>query len=567
MILISLLEFAGIALVLPFIRFAEGSYSINSLSQLLPESILKASHNQLLILGGLVIFLLILLSSILKLFLAWKEQKFVWDLSHRLSTKQHRNILSRPFSFFIEKNSAEIITDLIVETSATVRGVLLPIAQIISNGFVAILFLSLITILHPSVSFILFTVGVLIGLGLITILKNKLKRLGQRRLHLERSRFLQLKESVIGIKTVKSNAKELFFLDKFFKVSKDYSTIKPFVNTLNSVPKYAMDILLFGGVVLLIALMAFYGKDVNNVLPTLAFYVLVGFKLLPTFQNIINAVITIRFNYPSLQAVIKGMQNQEAFSLAATDETLNFNEAIHINKLSFGHIKSEPILTDISLSIKKGQKIGIVGYSGSGKTTLVEIICGLLQTDEGEIKVDNVLLDKQTIPAFQNLISFIPQDVFFFDDTILRNITFEDHDNDIDFDWLENVCNRLQVKDFIDQLPKGLQTQVGELGVKISGGQKQKIGFVRALYRNPEILILDESTSALDYISERQLLENVREGFPNLTIIKVAHRLKSVQDCDVIYFLENGKITGSGSFDQIISDNDLFREMVLAGTL
>ena len=567
MVLVALLEFLGIALVLPFIRYAGGQLSAERLPDFIAPYITRFGDNQTLIYVGVTIFFLIVISTLLKIYLGWREQKFVWDLSLRLSLKQHKNILSKDYVFFIEKNSAEIITNLIVETSTVVRGVLLPFAQIISNSIIAMLFLGLITYLEPKISLILIGGSVIVGVTIIYLLKNTLSNLGQKRLLLERSRYLQLKESILGIKTVKTNAKEMFFQSKFAEVSEKYTNIKPIVNTLNSIPRKAMDIFLFGGVVLLVTIIVYRGGEVTTLLPKLTFYVLVGFKLLPTFQNIINSIITIRFSYPSIKAVFEGLDESTRGSLRRSDKRLLFNQNVELVDCSFSHVENENVLDNVSIKIEKGQRIGIVGYSGSGKTTLVEVISGLLFPSQGKLLLDGNEINDKNLADYLNIIAFIPQSVFFFDDTILRNITFEDDLQNVDLDHLASVLKLLSLNEFIDELPHGLQSRVGEFGVKMSGGQRQRIGFARAMYRKPEILILDESTSAMDYITEQNLLSSVKQELTDLTLIKVAHRLKSVKDCDIIYFVEQGRITAKGTFDEIVKDNSLFKDMVLAGRL
>ena len=567
MICVAFLEFTGIALVLPFIRLIGGELDMNQLPSFLSKTLNEIDESQLMINAGILIFCLIVISTILKIYLSWREQKFVWEISHSLGIQQLKNILTKPYSFFIEKNSSEIITTLIVETSTTVRGVLLPYAQIISNSIVALLFLSMITLLHPKISMILIGTGFIVGLIMVLFLKKKLQIIGNERLQLERSRFLQLKESIIGIKTVKTSQKERFFLHKFEDVSHKYSQIKPFVNTLNAVPKNALDIILFGGVILVLTVLMHRGAEVTTILPSLTFYVLVGFKLLPTFQNIINAIITIRFSWPSFEAVFNSVENDSQISLDQKLVDLSFNNQLELSNCSFAHNSDQSILDDISLNIVKGQKIGIVGYSGSGKTTLVEIISGLLIPDSGRILLDQIEINQANVSGLMKLIAFIPQDVFFFDDTILKNITLEEDVENIDMSKLSTLLNLLNLDTLIEELPSGLETRVGEHGIKISGGQKQRIGFARALYKNPQILVLDESTSALDYVTESELLDKLRRNFPELTIIKVAHRLKSVEDCHVIYFIDKGKIIAHGTFAEVIQNNTLFKEMVKAGTI
>lgn len=567
MVFVALLEFTGIALVLPFIRLIGGKLDLDKLPSPMSSYISEFDYHQLVISSGVTIFCLIVLSTFLKIYLSWREQKFVWDLSHRLGLQLHRNVITKPYSFFIEKNSSEIITTLIVETSTTVRGVLLPYAQIISNGIVALLFLILITFLHPRVSFTLLSIGLFVGIILILLLKEKLKIIGNKRLRLERSRFLQLKESIIGIKTVKTSQQEDFFLNKFADVSFSYSKIKPFVNTLNAIPKNVLDIFLFGGVVFMLTFLIIQRYDVTSILPSLTFYVLVGFKLLPTFQNIISSIIMIRFSWPSFQAVFEAIDSDVSSHISPMSTHIHFDQQLSISNCSFAHQQDQNILNDVSIIIPKGKKVGIVGYSGSGKTTLVEILSGLLYPDKGIIKIDQTEITRENIAGLMQLIAFIPQDVFFFDDTILRNITLTKDVEEIDLESLSNLLELLNLTSLINELPQRFDTIVGEQGVKISGGQKQRIGFARALYRKPKILVLDESTSALDYITEKELLTSLRKNFSELTIIKVAHRLKSVEDCDIIYFMDNGSIVTQGTFDEVLMNNSLFKKMVQAGTL
>jgi len=307
-----------------------------------------------------------------------------------------------------------------------------------------------------------------------------------------------------------------------------------------------MELLGVGGLASLVIIMVFQGKQLEEFIPILGVFTAAGFRILPSIQRILNAIQHLRFGLPTISTLT------EELKLSIPDFTMNKSQDIHfkdtlkLDRISYTYPGiSKMVLNNISLEIRKGESIGLIGESGVGKSTLVDIILGLLSLDHGEVKIDGKNI-QQSLRNWQNKIGYVPQSIYLCDDTICKNVAFGLSDEEIDKSLLKEAIRSAQLEKFVKSLPSGLDTTVGERGVRISGGQRQRIGIARALYHNPEVLVLDEATSSLDINTEKGVIDAVNVLRGNKTIIIVTHRLTTVEQCDRIYRLQEGKIVAEG---------------------
>jgi ABC-type multidrug transport system fused ATPase/permease subunit len=296
---------------------------------------------------------------------------------------------------------------------------------------------------------------------------------------------------------------------------------------------------------LLIIILISNGRDINNFIPLLSVFVASAFRVMPSVNKIFVSLSTIKFHKGVVQELYKEIslvRDNEIIEKKSVINKLIFKNKIELKNINFKYeTNKRQILNDLNLEIIKGQKIGIIGVSGTGKSTLIDIILGLLMPDSGEIIIDEeIKLDETT--NLRQFVGYVPQSIYFTDDTLENNIAFGVEKNEINHKDLTNAIKKSQLEDFINKLPEGLQTNIGERGVKLSGGQRQRIGIARALYRNPQILVFDEATSSLDINTELAVMQTIDEIEGDITIILVAHRISTLKNCDIIYKVENGQI-------------------------
>jgi ABC-type multidrug transport system fused ATPase/permease subunit len=446
-----------------------------------------------------------------------------------------------------------------MEMGELVKSVLVPLTDLAARLFVSLSLLALLLAVDPKLA--LSVAGVLgTAYGLIyLVFRRALYRLGQDRYTAGRQRFKSATEALQGIKAVKIGGRERYFLDKFTVASERYTSIQPTFQAISRTPRYFVETLAFGGILVIVLYLLTTQRTLTNVVPLLSLYALAGYRLLPAMQEIFSAVSQVRYHAAVVETIHEQFMRQtvRVELPAASAPPLPLRQAIALEELRFQYAGTDrPTLDGISL-----------GPTGSGKSTLIDILVGLLQPDEGCVRVDGVPVTAENVRSWQASIGYVPQEAMLFDDTVLRNIVFGVEEAAVDRARVEQAARIARIHDFIvDELPQGYETMVGERGIRLSGGQRQRIGLARALYRQPSVLILDEATSALDGVTEEEVMEAIAGMRDQVTMIMVAHRLTTVADCDRIYLLDGGRITDQGTYGELIASNHLFRGMAKAAS-
>jgi ABC-type multidrug transport system fused ATPase/permease subunit len=321
---------------------------------------------------------------------------------------------------------------------------------------------------------------------------------------------------------------------------------------------------------LLLVLLKKEGGELANVLPLIALYAFVGMRLMPALQQVFGAFAKLRFGQPALEALHRDLVEAEqagapltAGVRTETHKVLPLKESIALDGIVYTYPQADkPALNNLSLTISARSTVGFVGSTGAGKTTAVDLILGLLEPQQGHLKIDGQPVNGKALRAWQRNIGYVPQSIFLTDDTVAANIAFGVPLSKIDQIAVERAARIAELHDFvINEMPKGYGTLVGERGVRLSGGQRQRIGIARALYHDPEVLVLDEATSALDNLTEKAVMDAVHNLGHRKTIIIIAHRISTVKECDSIFLLENGEHRGQGTFEELTEINERFRAM------
>ena len=409
-------------------------------------------------------------------------------------------------------------------------------------------------------------VGITLSLSFGIIYKfsrDFLKKIGEERVIRNKLRFTALSEAFGAVKEIKLGSLEKTYIEKFSEAAKIIAKVNAQGKVITVLPRYAVEAVAFGGMIIVVLFLMLQEASFTDVLPIVALYAFAGYRLMPALQSIYADITELRFVGPALDMMFNDLKSLQEYSYDNDKSFLSLNNHIILNNINYSYPKSSKnALKNIELKIPAKSTVGFVGATGSGKTTVIDIILGLLEAQQGNLQVDNKVIDDQNRKAWQRSIGYVPQQIYLADDTIAANIAFgkknSKYINQVDVERVAKIAN---LHDFIIQeLPNKYETKVGERGIRLSGGQRQRIGIARALYNKPQVLILDEATSALDNLTEQAVMDAVHNLGKDITIIMIAHRLSTVKECDIIFLLEKGELKAQGTFEKLIEINDKFRE-------
>lgn len=566
-LLLGFFEVLGIASVLPFMELLSKPNAVDQSKWLTYayELLNFQSLRSFVIAVGCFIIGVITLANIVGIATNYFQLRLSWNIAHRFSTSLLRVYLKKPYSFFLSTNTSDLRAYTLTEVSALVSGILIPLIDFISRSIICLVIFTLLMLVSPQVTL---TMAFFLGgmYGLIYVSRSKfLKRLGKQRIKSNALRFRFLEEMLTGIKTVKIYKGQQYFYQRYEEESRSFNNIQPKVQMTYATPKYLLEVLAFGAILGVTLYLFITEGDLTKALPRLSLYAIAGYRLLPALQKAFAAIAKVKHNWVSLHKLYDDLMIAKADpGFDTTPKTpVNFERSISVKNICFTYEnQEEAVLHSLNLDIPKGSMVAMVGSTGSGKTTMIDIITGLLTPSSGTISIDNTVLDPEKMEAWQEQIAYVPQEVFLYDDTVRANIIFgADTGTDTD-ERLEYALKMAGIHDFVTgELSDGVDSAIGERGVRLSGGQRQRLGLARALYKNPSVLVLDEATSALDSITEKAILESLQALPDDLTIIMIAHRLSTVQYADKIFLLNQGKLVSEGSYQELIENNDTFKEM------
>ncbi|MGI6467310.1 MAG: ABC transporter ATP-binding protein [Sphaerochaetaceae bacterium] len=565
-IFMSLFQVVGVTAIFPFMNMVVDPTLVESqkILNFLYTSLNFSSRNAFILFLGIGLFVLIVSSNILQAFTVWMRTKFVMGLNHELSTYLLKVYLSKDYPFFLNRNTSTLGKNLLAEVYQLTNGLLMPLFDMAVSALVVItLVIVLLVSDFVSASIVLFVLG---GFYLFINFKvrRKVKQMGQIRLEANKGRYKITGESLSGIKTTKVFGREKFFMDHFGVFSNKFTRTEVNMRTINQVPRYLLDALAFGSIVLLVVFLTISTGDAAKVIPIVSLFAFAGYRLLPAMQELFSSVTQIYFNQAILDSLYHDLSQDRSAEFGKNDyEPMEFNSEIELKNISFSYPETTiTVLKNLSVTIKKNSTVAFVGSTGSGKTTLIDILLALLEPQEGNLIVDGNTITKENKRSWQKAIGYVPQDIFLSDDTVLRNIAFGVSDDKIDYDKVVRSAKIAALDTFITtQMENGYETLIGERGIRLSGGQRQRIGLARALYDNPPLLVLDEATSSLDGVTETAVMDAIKSASVDRTVIMIAHRLTTVKEADCIYFMEKGNIVDSGTYDELIKRNATFRDM------
>jgi len=543
------LETFGIALVMPALSLM----TIEDLSGRYPvldpwlAALGYPTQRQLVVAGMLAFVTVIAVKAAVLALLAWRQARFAFGLQASLSERLFAGYLRQAWTFHLQRNSAQLIRNATREVALS-TDVSLSMVALLTESFVVLGILILLLIIEPIGAMVVVTTLALAAWSFHQVTRVKLLRWGEARQHHEGMRIQHLQQGLGGAKDVKLLGREEEFIAQYRLHNDGTSRVSERVSAVQQLPRLWLELLSALGLASLVIIMIAQGKSLEAIVPSLAVFAVAAFRLLPSLGRIMGAVQSMRYSVPVIDVLHRELGLLKESAPAPGNKILLFKKEIRLEDLTFRYPDSDlHALQSVNLSVPRGSTVGIIGGSGAGKSTLVDVMLGLLTPTAGCVTIDGV--DLQTnVRGWQQQIGYVPQSVFLTDDTLRRNVAFGLADEQIDEAAVMRAVCAAQLDEFINDLPDGLEAVVGERGVKLSGGQRQRIGIARALYHDPEVLVLDEATSSLDAGTERRVMAAVNALHGSKTILIVAHRLSTVEQCDRLFRLEQGRAVQAGSF-------------------
>lgn len=542
----SVLECVGVGVFIPFVNLLmeEDILATNSFLNAIYYTLgFQSKESFLIAMTGVIIFIFVF-KNIYMIVQKYAIYTFSYNTQRKISTRLLKAYMSEPYTFFLQNNTAVLQRSMQEDATQFTTGLIhflelvVEIAACIALGCY---------LFYVSKSITVIVVGLLVVcVGIFTFISKKYaKNIGKACQGYKAKLYQWMNQAIGGIKEVKVLNREVFFVECYEKYYAKYTKGLRDSRLIAAVPKYIVEMMCISGLLIAIIIKMRYGqKEIVDFIPQLAAFAVAAFRLLPSVGRINEHVTDILYSTPSIELVYHDLKKVEELPVQDGDIITDWklDNEIKIQNICYRYPDAEEdVIHNAKFTIKKGQAVAFVGESGAGKTTMADIILGLLTPQFGKIKADQMNVF-ENINTWHHEIGYIPQTIYLSDDSIRNNVAFGVREDEIDDERVTEAIRKAQLFDFVDSLPKGLDTFVGDRGVRLSGGQRQRIGIARALYHDPEILILDEATSALDNDTEAAVMEAIESLHGEKTMIIIAHRLTTIQNADVVYEVTDGQV-------------------------
>ncbi|WP_261890607.1 ABC transporter ATP-binding protein [Acaryochloris marina] len=564
-ILSSFLEIGSLGSLYPFLQAVLNPKKVIESLPIGFSGLSRIHENNIILFIGIIFLVIVVTSTVVRIYTIWVQQKLTANIAADLSTRSFDNLLRRPYIWHITHNSSEVITRL-TEDVNQVRTVILSGLNIILSSLVVLsLGLTLVWI-SPHITLL---ATFILGSSYIIIYRltrGTFYREGKERIESHQRSIKTLQESLGGIRDILLDDSQSVFLNEYSQSVKISRKAVARINFKAQIPRYLIEgitILLISGLVFFLVLQ---GKNISNIIPVLGSFTLGAYKILQPLQNVFVALASIKSNSSSIERLLpylEGAEHRKNLDLLipTKNEDLILEKSIELRDVWFRYQSAgDWVIKDLNLSIPIGNRVGFVGPTGSGKSTTVDLIMGLLKPSEGSLFLDgyNASEDIDLMKAWRHYIAHVPQYIYLSDASFAENIAFGVPIQEIDLLRVKESAQKAQISSFIEDQSLGYFETIGERGIGLSGGQRQRIGIARALYKGARVLLLDEATSALDNKTEREFISTLLSDNDNLTIIMIAHRLSTVEKCDLIYEFSFGKMVNNGTYNSLLENSHTF---------
>jgi ABC-type bacteriocin/lantibiotic exporter with double-glycine peptidase domain len=484
---------------------------------------------------------------------------------YSITIRLFEQYLRQPYIFFLDHNSAMLMRNL-ENVNSFISDVLVNLLNLISCSIISLCIIGLLIFLNPLLALTVSIVLAVLYSAIFGALRNFLNKRGAEQQHYAFLRFKYITEAFGGIKDIKILRKERIFLELLRSPFMKYTKNEANRTAANELPRFFIETIAIGGMVLVILVMIISGSKIEQLLPVLTIYAFGAYRLLPLLQRIFRASTSIKYRFPVVETLYNDLNALPPGGKLLHDReitALPFHSEIRLEDIVFSYPSAKRItINKVNLTVRHNTSIAFVGPTGCGKTTLVDIILCLLSPQGGTLSIDGAVISDANSPNWQKNLGYVPQNIYLTEDSIKNNIAFGVPPEEIDMDAVIAAAKLANIHDFISgELGKGYESSIGERGIKLSGGQRQRVGIARAVYHKPSVLIFDEATSALDSLTENAVMDAIHTMGHKKTIIIIAHRITTVKNCDAIYLMEGGAITDSGNFGELYARNPMFRKM------
>ncbi|MDD2970556.1 MAG: ABC transporter ATP-binding protein [Lachnospiraceae bacterium] len=548
MLIGAVLETASISLIIPVITIVikPNASQSNEYLRMVYESLQMTSEIQLTI----FVMLSLILAFILKNAFLFFQQKmlyhFIYTNQFRTSERMMRNYLRKGYEYYLNSDTAVIQRNITSDVN-NMYALILAVLQLLSEVIIFLSLTGILLVVDPQMTIVIAVLLVVTLYVIKAVIKPIMKKAGQDNQDYYSGLFKWISQTVTGIKEVKVGGKEQYFIDEYVKCGHGYVEAVQKFSIYNNTPRLLIETVCIIGMVGYMLYLILTGHEMVDMLPVISAFALAAVRLMPCANRINNQLTTMAYFEPAFFGVSDNLQDEISddnvdMSFAKdTDQKLEVRDKIEIKGITYAYPNTDVLIFDkADMEIPVGASVGVVGSSGAGKSTIVDILLGLLETREGTIYADGVDVKTEYRSWLKN-IGYIPQVIFMLDETIRKNVAFGVPEEKISEERVWEVLKEAQLDEYVRGLPEGLDTSIGERGIRLSGGQRQRIGIARALYNDPEILILDEATSALDNDTEAAIMDSINHFMGRKTLVIIAHRLQTIEKCDIIYRVENGK--------------------------
>lgn len=540
-------ETFSIGVILPFMYLILNPKMIQEypILQRIYELPFVGNYTRFVVLMCAALALIFVLKSFYMFFLIYVQNRLSFNRQVAISKELFRSYITKPYTFFFEHNSAEMQRNINVLVPNAITGVFLAGLSLITEGLIIIfIVIFLFVVSSISATIVVFAIGG-ISFAFYLRLKSSLDRTAKKENKYGTKMVKAVNEGLGSIKEIKILGRTKNFVDEFEQNSSDYAKARAMMNLMSQTPRLLIETITVLGIIAIVIVNMLSGKSVEAIIPTLAIFGMAAFRVMPSINRVLTNLTSIRYSAVSLEAfyedLITSKSEDQKMPQASSDNAkegkkdFKFSRDLKLNNISYRYPNTEEdVLSHVDLTIKKGTSIGIVGPSGSGKTTLIDLILGLISPNSGEILIDQINAE-EVMEAWRRDIGYVPQTISLIDDSIGRNVAFGIPEADKSLEKIWKALEIAHMKDYVEALPEGLDTNIGETGIKLSGGQRQRLGIARAVYHNPEVLIFDEATSSLDTEIEKTISDAISRIGKTKTVIIIAHRLNTLDTCDEIY--------------------------------
>ena len=562
-ILLSFFEILGLLAIIPLVELLSSKNSTGSLTRL-EDWFGHPTRSRLALILALIAMGSFVTKAVCNVIFQWWSSGYVFRQEARTTGDLLDRYMRAPYWIHLERNTAQFVRTLMDSTSQAYSGYISATINFMSEAVVSSVIIVALIVIEPLAAAGAGAYFLVVGLAYVKLVSRRSSEAGVALSELSTRSYKTARQALGGVKEAKIRQRQDYFVGQYSQARFEMAKVKRLVTFLNQLPKYFLEVSFITGVGLISILVA-SRSDSEETLALLALFVAAGFRLLPSMVKILSSYSSIRTGRSGFDLVVNDLL---AFPTTATTEGSDFNpgsmpitNTLTIDDISFSYGSRETLVLDhVSFSVARGESFGVVGASGAGKSTLIDLLLGLHLPDAGKILVDGSDI-VTNMPGWQSGIGLVPQDVYLLDDTLSANIAFGIDAVNVDRTLLAQVIVQSQLSQLVDDLPSGLDTMIGERGVRISGGQRQRLGIARSLYARPSLLILDEATSALDNETELRISETIESLHGTLTMIVVAHRLSTIRKCDRILFLEDGRVRDIGSFDELVGRDPEFANL------